>query len=98
MGNDLAVNLTDLWTSEKKYNVNGTFTECCSQRSHSCCHYTQVVWKKTTKIGCGLSQCPELKTGRSTMRNAAYFACYYNPPGNSPQVKCTYDWRPYPAP
>merc|ERR1719228_1372676 len=43
-------------------------------------HFTQVVWKGSTKVGCGYA------TGKTTMRgrtwNVAYVVCNYSPPGN----------------
>ena len=36
-------------------------------------HFTQVVWKSTTKLGCGLG---------IASNNYAYGACNYSPPGN----------------
>ncbi|CAG5130504.1 unnamed protein product [Candidula unifasciata] len=77
----------------KKYNHGGTFEECCSFQSSMCCHYTQIVWSKTTTVGCGYNVCANLTHGTGTLRNVAYLACYYYPPGNTPQVK--YDWRPF---
>ncbi len=35
-------------------------------------HYTQMVWKTTTKIGCGIA----------TSGNSVYLACQYTPQGN----------------
>lgn len=39
-------------------------------------HFTQVVWKGTTEIGCGFA------TGCSTSNRANVWVCQYNPPGN----------------
>lgn len=35
-------------------------------------HFTQVVWVRSTEIGCGMAQC----------KNAEIWVCNYNPPGN----------------
>jgi len=39
-------------------------------------HFTQVVWKGSTEVGCGLA---EAKKGSAP---AYYVVCMYNPPGN----------------
>jgi hypothetical protein len=57
----------------------------------------------TRRVGCGLSSCANLKvSGGRVWHNAAFYACYYNPPGNHPVAKCDfvtnkceYDWGPY---
>jgi hypothetical protein len=41
-------------------------------------HFTQVVWKGTTKIGCALAQCPGLLRANSIL-----IICRYAPQGNS---------------
>jgi uncharacterized protein YkwD len=35
-------------------------------------HFTQVVWKSTTQLGCGVAQC----------RGMDIWVCNYDPPGN----------------
>lgn len=70
-------NITDMvkwWNDEKQfYNYN---TGACSD---VCGHYTQVVWAKTMKVGCGIKHC---STVSGSFDNAWMFACDYSPPGN----------------
>jgi len=37
-----------------------------------CGHYTQIVWKNTTEVGCALATCGQTEV----------WVCNYNPPGN----------------
>merc|ERR1711953_1061347 len=43
-------------------------------------HFTQVVWKASTKLGCALKVCSTLRG--AGWRNANFFVCEYSPPGN----------------
>ncbi|MBW4614765.1 MAG: CAP family protein [Desmonostoc vinosum HA7617-LM4] len=43
-------------------------------------HFTQVVWKGTTKVGCGAAQ--GTATVEGTKYNAFYVVCQYSPSGN----------------
>ncbi|VDI25977.1 Hypothetical predicted protein [Mytilus galloprovincialis] len=45
----------------------------------SSCHYTQIVWANTTKIGCGMYVCDLLS---NVYRNAWHFVCFYSPRAN----------------
>ncbi|MCI5139186.1 MAG: hypothetical protein D3922_12405, partial [Candidatus Electrothrix sp. AR1] len=41
---------------------------------HSVCgHYTQVVWRSTKEVGCGMASCND---------KAQLWVCQYNPRGN----------------
>ena len=80
----------DGWAAEEKCWTPGTIsfppsvmgTEKCdtqcymSLHSDGCGHYTQVVWRNTTEIGCGVATCKE---GALTWD---IWICNYAPPGN----------------
>ncbi|KAG9259012.1 CAP domain-containing protein [Emericellopsis atlantica] len=42
-------------------------------------HFTQVVWKSTTKVGCYTASCP---AGTVLQYPSLYTVCNYDPPGN----------------
>lgn len=73
----------DLWESELmcytfgafQAGVNATCSSACS-RYGGCGHYTQLVWRKTLRLGCGVGEC----TSGSSKR--AFWVCNYDPPGN----------------
>jgi pathogenesis-related protein 1 len=44
-------------------------------------HFTQVVWKETTLIGCASSTCPD-----ATGKLGTLWVCEYSPPGNNSQT------------
>jgi pathogenesis-related protein 1 len=59
------------WVKENQYYNYATNT-CAAGRV--CGHYTQVVWRSSTAIGCARVDC---------VNNAGVFiVCSYNPPGN----------------
>jgi len=43
-------------------------------------HFTQVVWKSTTQLGCGAALCDVPVAGG--LARATYYVCLYNPVGN----------------
>ena len=47
-------------------------------------HFTQVVWKATTHLGCGVASCPGM-----LMANSIFVVCRYNPAGNFLCPTCT---------
>ncbi|KAK3753653.1 hypothetical protein RRG08_062385 [Elysia crispata] len=59
----------DKWVAEASPHSDGIY-RCCGPAGTQCCHFTQVVWATTTKIGCGVSNC---------FGGAGYVACYYQP-------------------
>jgi len=59
--------VVSLWASEAR-NYDYASNRC----NGVCGHYTQIVWRDSTEVGCGLA--------RSARREV--WACEYNPPGN----------------
>ena len=47
-------------------------------------HFTQVVWKASTKLGCGVASCPGM-----LMANSIFVVCRYSPQGNFNCPTCT---------
>ncbi|CDZ97892.1 Defense-related protein containing SCP domain [Phaffia rhodozyma] len=45
-------------------------------------HFTQVVWKSTTAVGCSASKCTDLDAFGANSGEATFYVCSYNPPGN----------------
>lgn len=61
------------WASEKKdYDLA---SNSCKPNA-VCGHYTQVVWKNSQSVGCGVAACTD---GRSASQ---VWVCQYDPPGN----------------
>src|SRR5688500_16791639 len=50
-----AKDAVDTWAAEK---ANFTYPNTCSG---ICGHYTQIVWRTTTHLGCALASCPNLQ-------------------------------------
>jgi hypothetical protein len=65
--------LVDLWGAEKYYFIDSTFPDVSTTGSwRTVGHYTQIIWRNTTEVGCGLA------------RGGGYdfLVCRYNPQGN----------------
>jgi pathogenesis-related protein 1 len=66
-GSVTAEEVVSAWVSEAK-NYNRQKNTC----SGTCGHYTQVVWRDTKKVGCGVAR----------GRRREVWVCDYEPPGN----------------
>jgi len=64
-----AVDAAKTWENEKKNYSGGILTEANWQPAG---HYTQMVWRDTTTLGCGQSTCGQ----------TVIVVCNYAPPGN----------------
>ncbi|XP_067906146.1 GLIPR1-like protein 1 [Heterodontus francisci] len=56
-------------------------TNLCKSKK-VCGHYTQVVWAKSYKVGCSVSDCPKGIKGSGLKGPAVIFVCNYAPAGN----------------
>lgn len=67
------------WASESAhYDYN---TNTCKP-GKVCGHYTQVVWRDTTKLGCGVKSCTTGSPFVSQFATWEFWVCRYSPPGN----------------
>lgn len=65
--------MVDLWGDEKRYFVYAAFPEVSrTGQWRAVAHYTQLVWRTTTQVGCGFAN----GGGQD------YLVCQYNPEGN----------------
>ena len=65
---------TNMWFAEKPFYHYDT--NSCDD-GEMCGHYTQIIWKDSTEIGCGSAI---IKTGR--FENGVIVVCRYSPSGN----------------
>jgi pathogenesis-related protein 1 len=72
-----------LWESELACYTFGPFqsgvNETCSAACRDyggCGHLTQLLWRSTQRVGCGVAECSQGQTRTS------YWVCNYDPPGN----------------
>ena len=47
-----------------------------------CGHYTQMVWRNTTQVGCGITNCSTGSPFGASFPNWTIVVCNYTPPGN----------------
>jgi len=69
----MAINIKEVvksWTDEEKW-YDYQRNRC--QPGRQCGHYTQVVWKDTTEVGCAVKVCAD---------KSQTWVCSYNPAGN----------------
>ncbi|MGC2235322.1 MAG: CAP domain-containing protein [Pyrinomonadaceae bacterium] len=70
--NALAAESVQTWLMEKSFWNNSAGT---CQAGKVCVHYTQMVWRNTTEIGCGINR-------KASGKWQLMLVCNYNPMGN----------------
>jgi pathogenesis-related protein 1 len=68
--NIAASEVVEAWADEKQY-YDYTTNTCVIGKV--CGHYTQLIWKTTTHLGCAKATCGD---------SAQVWVCHYAPPGN----------------
>ena len=74
-GDQQAADPVNDWASEVAdydYETNGC--------TNVCGHYTQIVWRDTTEVGCAVEVCPDGLESFAPGREI--WVCRYSPPGN----------------
>jgi uncharacterized protein YkwD len=66
----LPIEATDSWGEEKAYYAGQKIS---GSNYHQFGHYTQMIWRETTEVGCAIV---------SNGSNGTYVVCQYYPPGN----------------
>nr|AHW81904.1 pathogenesis-related protein [Morus alba var. atropurpurea] len=67
-----AAGAVGMWVAEKSLYDYYSNT-CVGRNPMGCLHYTQVVWRKSTRLGCAKVRCNS---------GGSFVICNYNPPGN----------------
>jgi hypothetical protein len=64
----------DCWTFGAFFQGDSCNMFCTSaMSSNGCGHYTQIIWRETTEVGCGVATC---------FGGQEVWVCNYKPPGN----------------
>lgn len=65
--------LVDMWGAEKHYFIDSSFPSVSTTGDwKTVAHYTQMIWRKTTDVGCGFA----------TGGGYDFLVCRYSPQGN----------------
>ena len=70
-----------LWAAEAQYYDYASNTCSAPTPPGTCGHYTQVVWRDTTALGCGMQACT-MNSPFTGFTMWTFVVCDYQPPGN----------------
>ncbi len=71
----------DVVTSLASESAAYSYTDNTCAANMQCGHYTQIVWRATTKLGCGVTSCSQNSPFQGSS-NWEFWVCNYDPPGN----------------
>lgn len=72
-------NMVMAWADEvSDYNYQDN--SCAAGKQ--CGHYTQIVWRATTRVGCAMKVCTQNSPFGAQAPTWHYWVCNYDPPGN----------------
>jgi hypothetical protein len=71
--------VVDLWAWESRHYSYDT-NSCAAGKE--CGHYTQVVWRRTARVGCGQTLCTQKSPFGQHFPEWMFVVCHYDPPGN----------------
>jgi uncharacterized protein YkwD len=78
-GGNPASDAVQVWAAEAS---NYTYASNSCASGQQCGHYTQLVWRSTTAVGCGMTHCQNLQLSDGSTVEGDFWVCDYNPPGN----------------
>ncbi len=76
-GGRTAADIVALWASEAS-----SYDYASNACSGVCGHYTQIVWRATTGVGCAKATCPGTSSPFGNGQSWDFWVCDYDPPGN----------------
>ncbi|KIY64725.1 PR-1-like protein, partial [Cylindrobasidium torrendii FP15055 ss-10] len=81
-GENIAASTEPGWSIQDA--VDQWMAESCAflATSQNSGHFTQVVWKGTRSVACGITSCPPHTVFLTDDGGATYIVCRYSPPGN----------------
>lgn len=88
LGENLAAATPDMWTMEQVVRDWASEAKDYDYASNTCAqgkvcgHYTQLVWRGTTGVGCATRTCTENSPFGARFPTWQLWVCNYTPPGN----------------
>jgi hypothetical protein len=81
---NITAGITESWYKAELPFMNGYYNmaQIPDDVFHQVGHFTQVVWKGTTSVGCVSMYCPNMTVNGAPSNLNMFSVCNYSPPGN----------------